>query len=157
MRREIKTRENGNGSVVIAAGDNQELLAAAEILKKMKISVLSVSKIGGLEETFINGDRIIGIIVSRQFLGQNPFSNLGKMRNFAPNTPVVVTASKSSEKFEKNIRQIGVFYYMLEPYDREEFLGVITALLDFKARNNKEKFLHGNSLEPDPVESNSAK
>ena len=132
--------------IIIAAKNDRELLAASQIIEEMNIAVQKISDKDDLEQILKNRRDIIGVIISRQFLGDNPFTDLGRIRKLVPDIPVILAASKSSEKFEKNIRRIGVFYYMLEPYDRQEFLSVINALLDLDARNKKKKTINGSGL-----------
>lgn len=123
--------------IVLAAGGNPEPLAAATIIQEMGLSVIPVSHMDELERTLAGKDEIIGAIISRRFLGENPLACLGKIRRSAPHIPLIVAASKSGETFERNIRKIGVFYFLLEPYDRGEFLDVVSALRSFKSRKKR--------------------
>jgi DNA-binding NtrC family response regulator len=49
----------------------------------------------------------------------------------APYTPIIVVASENDLDTERIVRQMGVFYYMVRPYHREEYIEALGDAVEF--------------------------
>lgn len=128
--------ENGDDWLILAAPDNQDLVAAAAAIEEMNVSLHVVRDLSQLNSAVSGKRSALGMIVAREFLGDDAPGALGMIKALLPDLPIILAVSETSTAFERSMRQIGIFYYLLSPYDREEFLNVIQALYSRKAREH---------------------
>jgi len=136
MRQREKPTRKGNDCIILAVPENHDLLAASAVIEEMNISLQVVRSVLDLEKAVSRPDGMLGIIISSKFLGENVSTIYRRIKKTTHDIPIVLAASDTDAMFEKTIRQMGVFYYLLSPYDREEFLSVIAALYSHKARRS---------------------
>ena len=134
QRKKKPTKKSKDYYIILAAPDDQNLLATSTTLREMNIAFQVVESMSDLEMALLRNSAILGAIITREFLGKNALRTLKKIKNIDPEIPIILATSETSAAFEKKMRQIGIFYYLLSPYDREEFIGMVTAL-----RSQKEK------------------
>jgi DNA-binding NtrC family response regulator len=49
----------------------------------------------------------------------------------APYTPIIVVARENSLDAEKSVRQMGIFYYLVRPLDKEEYVEALGDAMEF--------------------------
>jgi|GEM_PF-2022303 len=49
----------------------------------------------------------------------------------APYTPVIVVAGESTIDAEKGVRQMGIFYYLVRPFQKEEYIEALGDAMEF--------------------------
>ena len=94
----------------------------------MDIPVFVANGISETETAITENPEVLGVVVAAEFLGTNAAKAFEGMRSIDPDLPIVIMASDTNIDFEKTVRQMGIFYYLLPPYDREEFLKIVCAL-----------------------------
>ena len=129
MHPKEKIPESGRDWFILAVNGDSDLLATATTFEEMNISLRIVAEMAELEKTLLDNGKPAGAIVSHKFLGAGAPAKLKRIKSIAPGLQLIIAASETSEAFEKAVRLIGIFYYLLAPYEREEFLSVIRALL----------------------------
>jgi DNA-binding NtrC family response regulator len=135
MRRKKKPiQKSKDYYIILAAPDDENLLATSATLREMNISFQVVDSMSDLQNALLRNSAILGAIITREFLGRNALRTLKKIKSIDPEIPIILATSETSAAFEKKMRQIGIFYYLLSPYDREEFIGMVTALHSQKAK-----------------------
>ncbi len=119
---------NGQGCILLAASDNQELIAISALIEEMDIPLYLVKNVSEITKALERNTKMVGAIIGREFLGEDARAVFKKIKRMAPDLPIVLASSDNDAAFERSIRQMGVFYYLLAPYDREEFLNAVRAL-----------------------------
>jgi DNA-binding NtrC family response regulator len=128
MQRGKIRAEEEKGRIIFVALADQCREAMSEIVREMNIGLLCIGQISELPETMLDSRDVLGLIVSQEALKLNPERSLSKIKNIASDLPIIVAASMTDWELEKVVRRVGIFYYLLEPYEREEFLSAIRAL-----------------------------
>jgi DNA-binding NtrC family response regulator len=49
----------------------------------------------------------------------------------APCTPIIVVAGESTVDAERSVRQMGVFYYLVRPFQKEEYIEALGDAMEF--------------------------
>ena len=128
MRRGKIREEEEKGRIITVALADQNQKAMSAITREMNIGLLCIEQISELPETMSDSCDVLGLIVSQEALKSDPERSLSKIKNIASDLPIIVAASSTDWELEKVVRRVGIFYYLLEPYEREEFLSAIRAL-----------------------------
>ncbi|MBI5115630.1 hypothetical protein HZA56_04105 [Candidatus Poribacteria bacterium] len=131
---EQSSNTNGKHCIILAISDNQDLLAASTAIEEMKIPLQIAGNIHELKQILSGGHSALGVLIAKEFLGEDASAALGGIKRMDPELPIIVAAAETSTAFEKSAREIGIFYYLLSPCDREEFLSVINALHSHQTR-----------------------
>ncbi len=119
---------NEKGRIILAISDEQILFTMSSTIEKMGVSFSSIAETSELEEILSQNGEVLGAIIEREFLGADAQAALNEIKNIAPKLPIVLAVSDTDLVFEKIVRQIGVYYYLLRPYERKEFLDIVRAL-----------------------------
>lgn len=134
MRDHTSTARNSEDCLIFAAPCTQDLATARTAIEGMQISLQVVRNLKELREAASWGREVLGIIIAREFLGEDVVKALAEIKRIAPLFPIVLAASKTSSAFERSVRRIGIFYYLLSPFDRDEFLSLVYALYSYRTR-----------------------
>ncbi len=133
-RKKMRVQDDKNCYIILAAPDDQDLLATSAVIQEMNVSFQVVKSMSDLEKTLLKNGEILGAIITRKFLGKNALKTLKKIKSIDPELPIILATSETNAAFEKKMRQIGIFYYLLSPFDRAEFISMISALRSQRAK-----------------------
>ena len=139
MKRRKEMPESGRDTILLAVNGDRDLLATATIFEQMNVSLRIVADMAELERTLTGDGKPAGAIISHAFLNTQSCANLERIKRLAPELRIVIAASQTNAAFERAVREIGIFYYLLSPYDREEYLSVIRALCSEQSKEKREK------------------
>ena len=136
-RKKMQVQDDKGYYIILAAPDDQDLLATSSIIQEMNVSFQVVKSMSDLEKTLLQTSAILGAIITREFLGKNALRTLRKIKSIDPDLPIILATSETNVAFEKKMRQIGIFYYLLSPYDRAEFISMVSALHSQKTKRGR--------------------
>jgi len=77
--------------------------------------------------------RFSAVVIDIESMNLSPEDCVILAKAAAPFTPVIVIAGESSLDTEKNIRQMGVFYYLVRPFQKEEYIEALGDAMEFAA------------------------
>jgi len=132
-----KPARNRKDCIILAVPPGKDLFGASAVIEEMDISLCVVNEIFEVEEALSNNSGALGVIAAQELLENDAAKALERIKSIDYELPVVVMASDTNIAFEKTMRRIGVFYYLLSPYDREEFLNVVHCLHSHYVRRRK--------------------
>ncbi|MBI4831945.1 MAG: hypothetical protein HY801_10415 [Candidatus Lindowbacteria bacterium] len=134
MLKEQTANRNGRHGIILAVSGNQDLIAASAAIREMNIPLQIARDMCELREILLASHNALGVLIAKEFLGEDASAALGGIKRIDPDLPIIIAAAETSTAFEKSAREIGIFYYLLSPCDREEFLSVINALHSHQTR-----------------------
>ncbi len=132
-----KPARDGKDCIILAIPPGEDRFGASAVIRKMDIPLCVVNEMFEVEEALSNNSGALGVIAAQELLGNDAAKALERIKSIDSELPVVVVASDTNIAFEKTMRHVGIFYYLLSPYDREEFLNVVHSLHSHHVRRNK--------------------
>ncbi|NQU07611.1 MAG: hypothetical protein HQ583_03545 [Candidatus Abyssubacteria bacterium] len=131
--------------IILAIPAGEGLFEVSAGMKEMNIPLCIVQGMCEIEEALSNNLGVLGVVVAQKFLGDDTARAVESIRNIDSELPIVVVASDTNIAFEITMRQMGIFYYLLSPYDREEFFNIVQALHYHNARRSKVRKVGGSN------------
>ncbi len=121
--------------LAIPAGENPFEVCTA--IKEMEIPLYVAKEMSEIEDTLSDNPGALGAVVAQKFLGDDAPMTFKRIQSIDPELPIVIVASDTNIAFETTMRQMGIFYYLLSPFDREEFLNMVHSLHSHYVKRNR--------------------
>ena len=106
-------------------------------LRSQQTHILSVSKLDVILPLMESNDRVYTIIlVDDDPNDESLNANLGMIRQWSEEVPIIISISANNPALEKSIRQKGIFYYHTEQEKPEALHEAVKCALDKAVRDN---------------------
>ncbi len=134
LGRPIVRSEKGKGSVVaseavktpvsrarilLAGSDSQQMVSICQCLFSDAFKVTTAQT---YEETVerIKGGQVDVLITGVDVFGVKSYELISQIRRLDGNIPVIVASADSSVELAQRLREVGIFFYLMEPFDQDE-------------------------------------
>ncbi len=105
--------------ILLAGSDTEEMAALRECLSPAPWELRTVEKHEEVIE-MIRAGRADVLITGIDVLGMKAYDLIPEVKKLGSNIPIIVACADPSLDLARKIREFGIFFYLMEPFDPEE-------------------------------------
>ena len=123
---EIAEEPSAEARILLAVSEPKERAALCEFLSSEPWDVIAAETHDEVLES-VRGGRADVLVVGVDALGAKAYELICEVKKVTDNLPIIVASGDPSVDLARKIRELGIFFYLMEPFDAEE---VKTAVRD---------------------------
>ncbi len=110
--------------ILLANNNRAEMMFLREALSSEPWQLRTASRHEDVIESIQKGQSDI-LIIGVEALGRKVYEFIPEVRKLGGNIPIIVASGDPSLELARRVRELGIFFYLMEPFDQDEVRAVV--------------------------------